>query len=103
MIEAENGQQAIALYHRHQPDLVLLDAIMPEMGGFECCIQLRQAPGPGQSPVQLMVDHAPVLMITTLEDAESVDRAFASGATDYITKPVNWALFRQRLQRLLKR
>ncbi len=101
IIEAENGQQAIALYHSYQPDLVLLDAMMPEMNGFECCAQLRQATRTPQFSTSIAVEHAPVLMITTLEDADSVDRAFAAGATDYITKPVNWALFRQRLQRLL--
>lgn len=102
VIEAENGQQAIELYRNQRPDLVLLDAMMPEMTGFECCAELRQiAPNP-QSSLQVVVEQAPVLMITTLEDGESVDRAFAAGATDYITKPVNWALLRQRLQRLLK-
>jgi len=103
VIEAENGQQAIALYHSRHPDLVLLDAMMPEMSGFECCSRLRQVNHATQSSVLVAVEHAPVLMITTLEDADSVDQAFAAGATDYITKPVNWALFRQRLQRLLGR
>jgi EAL domain-containing protein (putative c-di-GMP-specific phosphodiesterase class I)/glycosyltransferase involved in cell wall biosynthesis/AmiR/NasT family two-component response regulator len=103
VIEAENGQQAISLYQNHQPDLVLLDAMMPKMDGFECCTQLHRTNSSRNSSVNVMIDHAPVLMITTLEDAESVDRAFAAGATDYITKPVNWALFRQRLQRLLAR
>lgn len=102
-IEAENGQQAITLYHSHHPNLVLLDAMMPTMNGFECCANLRQVNSSQAPSVQVAVEHAPVLMITTLEDAESVDLAFASGATDYITKPVNWALFRQRMQRLLGR
>ncbi|XGV97107.1 MAG: EAL domain-containing protein [Leptolyngbya sp. BL-A-14] len=102
-IEAENGEQAINLYHRHRPHLVLLDAMMPEMNGFECCVKLRQITASNQSSVRVTVEHAPVLMITTLEDASSVDQAFAAGATDYITKPVNWALFRQRVQRLLGR
>jgi EAL domain-containing protein (putative c-di-GMP-specific phosphodiesterase class I)/glycosyltransferase involved in cell wall biosynthesis/ActR/RegA family two-component response regulator len=102
VIEAENGPEAIALYQKHHPDLVLLDAMMPEMNGFECCLKLRQeVASSNRAAVQVAVEHAPVLMITTLEDAESVDRAFAAGATDYITKPVNWALFRQRVQRLL--
>jgi len=102
-IEAENGQQAIALYQTHRPDLVLLDAMMPEMDGFECCSKLRQIPNSSSSLLQVPIKHAPILMVTTLEDAESVDRAFTAGATDYITKPVNWALFRQRLQRLMSK
>lgn len=103
VIEAENGHEAIELYQSHQPSLILMDAMMPEMSGFECCTKLRNINSAVSSSLQVAVDHAPVLMITTLEDAESVDRAFAAGATDYITKPVNWALFRQRLQRLLGR
>ncbi|MGI0488906.1 EAL domain-containing protein [Pantanalinema rosaneae CENA516] len=101
VIEAENGQQAIDLCRTFQPDLVLLDAMMPEMSGFECCLQLRQNTNRSRTSTQVASQPAPVLMITTLEDPESIDRAFAAGAADYITKPVNWALFRQRLQRLL--
>jgi EAL domain-containing protein (putative c-di-GMP-specific phosphodiesterase class I)/CheY-like chemotaxis protein len=90
VIEAANGKIALAILRELQPDLVLLDGLMPEMDGFTCCTQLR-----------VDFPDLPVLMITALDDPESVDRAFEVGATDYITKPVNWAVLRQRLRKLL--
>ncbi|MGA1623482.1 MAG: response regulator [Synechocystis sp.] len=91
-IEAKDGEHCLTEYKRRQPDMVLLDAVMPEMDGFTCCQQLRQLPGG---------DRLPILMITVLDDQESVDRAFAAGATDYITKPIHWGVLSQRMQRLL--
>lgn len=110
-IEATNGQEALECYQRESPDLVLLDAMMPEMNGFTCCQQIRllQASehGPDTDPVQgaLLTRQscqAPILMITALDDETSVENAFAAGATDYITKPVNWSILKQRLKKLLK-
>lgn len=89
---AANGKEALALYQDYQPDLVLLDALMPVMDGFECCRQLTQGNDPFATPV---------LMITGLEDEQSVNSAFEAGATDYITKPIPWAVLRQRVKRLL--
>ncbi|NJR58777.1 MAG: response regulator [Cyanobacteria bacterium CRU_2_1] len=90
---AENGEAGLALYHRLHPDLILLDAMMPEMDGFTCCTQLRQLVG----------DNLPIVMITCLEDQESVDCAFRVGTTDYITKPINWAVLRQRVWHQIQR
>ena len=90
--EANNGQTALMQFERIQPDIVLLDAMMPEMDGFTCCQQLRQS-SQGKT--------TPVLMITFLDDQESVDQAFAAGATDFITKPIHWEVLSQRVQRLL--
>jgi CheY-like chemotaxis protein len=89
---ARNGEEAIVIYQEIQPDLVLMDAVMPGMDGFECCEQLRQLPGG---------DLTPVLMITGLDDSESLDRAYEVGAADYITKPIHWAVLRQRVKRTL--
>ncbi len=92
VVEVQNGQECLDLYLQLKPDLVLLDAIMPVMDGFTCCAELNA----------LADTHAaPILMMTGLEDAASVDRAFRSGATDYVTKPINWAVFLQRLRRLI--
>lgn len=104
-VEAANAEQGIELYRSHQPDLVLLDAMMPGMDGFTCCQVLHETViNPTLTPErQEARDYPPILMITGLEDSESVDRAFAAGATDYITKPINWAVLRQRLHRLLQR
>ncbi|NJR65534.1 MAG: EAL domain-containing protein [Leptolyngbyaceae cyanobacterium CRU_2_3] len=135
VVEAESGEQALILYRQLQPDMVLLDAMMPEMDGFDCCSQLRQvvagtiqsteirsledgtatlsdnqsnlilgavsAQNATSTAVVTVLNHCPVMIITSLDDVDSVDRAFEVGATDYITKPVNWAVFRQRLHRLL--
>jgi PleD family two-component response regulator len=70
--EACDGEEGLAAYMRLQPDIVLLDALMPVMDGFTCCTQLRSLPGG---------DRIPVLMITALEDRESVDRAFEGRGT----------------------
>jgi diguanylate cyclase (GGDEF)-like protein len=91
--EAKNGIEALTAFHQLHPDLVLLDAIMPGMDGFECC--------------SLMLSdeeskYTPVLMITVLEDKESVDRAFKVGATDYVIKPIQWPVLRQRVRRLIQ-
>lgn len=93
VVEASDGDQAIAAYTRFHPDIVLLDALMPVMDGFTCCSQLQTLPGG---------DSTPVLMITALEDQESVDQAFEAGANDYITKPIHWAVLRQRVRRLIQ-
>ena len=91
--EAANGKQCLEFCQQLKPELVLLDAMMPEMDGFGCCAQLLPLLG-NESPA--------VLMITTLNDKESVDRAFEVGATDYITKPIDWPVLRQRVRRVLQ-
>ena len=91
--EAENGEQALDLYTKINPDVVLLDALMPVMDGFNCCKQMRCLPSKHRTPI---------LMITALEDPESVDLAFEVGATDYVTKPIHWAVLRQRVRHLLQ-
>ena len=93
VVEASDGEEALAAYSRIQPDIVLLDALMPVMDGFACCKQLRNLPEG---------ERTPVLMITALEDRESVDLAFEVGAIDYITKPIHWAVLRQRVRRILE-
>lgn len=92
VVEANSGELALAEYVRLKPDLLLLDAVMPDLDGFSCCDRLRQLPEG---------DLVPVLIITVLDDQESIDRAFAVGATDYITKPLHWGVLAQRVRRLL--
>ncbi len=92
VIICSNGLEGLQAYKEHQPHLVLLDAMMPVMNGFDCCSQIMAIPGAEQTPV---------LMITGLDDRESVDQAFAVGATDYVTKPIHWPVLRQRVKRLL--
>lgn len=91
--EVDDGPEAIRLYESLQPDLILLDAMMPNMTGFEACTRLQALPGG---------DQIPILIITGLDDEESVDQAFTAGAIDYITKPVHWPVLRQRVRRLIR-
>lgn len=90
--EAADGNQCLHACQDLVPDMVLLDAMMPQMDGFTCCARLQTLLG-DKCP--------PVLMITALNNQESVDQAFGVGATDYITKPIHWAVLRQRVRRLL--
>lgn len=91
--EAANGAQAIEVCQRRMPDLILMDAVMPEMDGFDACKAIRETPHGADIPV---------LMITGLEDENSIVRAFSSGATDYISKPINFSVMKQRVARLIK-
>ncbi|GEM_PF-1023805 len=93
VIETKNGAECLEAYQKHQPDMVLLDAMMPVMDGFTCCRELVKFP---------RTEQIPVLMITALDDQASVDRAFQAGATDYVTKPIHPPLLRQRLKRILQ-
>ncbi|MBW4687739.1 MAG: PleD family two-component system response regulator [Komarekiella atlantica HA4396-MV6] len=91
--EAENGTEAINVFEQLHPDIILLDISMPDMDGFECCYKLHSS-NQGQ--------HTPILMLTSVEDERSINRAFAAGATDYVTKPVLLPILRQRLKRLIE-
>ena len=91
--EAKNGMQALNICKRHMPDLVLMDAVMPELDGFDACQMIRELPHGSDIPV---------LMITALDDEQSIIRAFSSGATDYVSKPINFSVIKQRVARLIK-
>ncbi|ANX03793.1 EAL domain-containing protein [Immundisolibacter cernigliae] len=93
VIEAGDGEEAMQLYPRVRPDLVLLDARLPRQDGFTTCRQMLALP---------QAHRTPVLMITSLADEISVERAFRAGAADYITKPINFGVLRRRVTRLLQ-
>ena len=100
--EAGNGEECLAAYIQLQPDMVLLDAMMPVMDGFTCCARL-QSISTGDSPNNdRFTAGVPVLMITGLNDQASVDWAFATGATDFVTKPIHPPVLRRRVRRLLE-
>ncbi len=91
--EAGNGMHALNICKRRMPDLVLMDAVMPELDGFDACQMIRDTTQGADIPV---------LIVTALEDEESIVRAFSSGATDYIAKPINFSVMKQRVARLIK-
>lgn len=87
IIAAASGEEAIAQFRKEQPDLILLDVVMPEMDGFETCSAIRKLPG-GK--------YVQILMVTGLEDIESIERAFEVGANDFVSKPLNWLMLGHR-------
>jgi len=89
VIEVSSGEEALSLLERTAPDLVLLDALMPGVDGFEVCRQMRK---------RRETRTTPVMILTGLGDMDSVNRAFDSGATDFIVKPVNYAVLGSRIQ-----
>ncbi len=91
--EAENGKIALGVMETCQPDVILLDVLMPEMDGFETCRALRELP---------QGEHVPIMMMTGLDDLESINHAFETGATDFITKPLNYAILGHRVRYLLR-
>jgi len=87
--EANNGQSGLTAF-QHQPvDIVLLDVMMPVMNGYETCKALRNYSDD---------ESLQILMLTGLDDVESVNKAFEAGASDFITKPLNFPLLAQRVR-----
>jgi diguanylate cyclase (GGDEF)-like protein len=93
VIEAASGQEALDLFDKIRPNLVLLDVLMPGMDGFTTCRMLRTLPGGA---------HTPVVMVTGLEDSESIVQAFNAGATDFITKPFKMLILNYRTRYWLR-
>ncbi|GEM_PF-1041787 len=93
IIEARNGEEAVALCQQQMPDVALMDILMPVMDGAAACTRIQALPDG---------DRLPVLMITALNDKRSIDRCFDAGATDYLTKPINNQVLRRRVRRLLR-
>ena len=91
VIEAADGATAVEIFCDVKPDIVLMDANMPGIDGFEATRQLTSLPNG---------DSTPILMVSGLEDDESVDKAFSAGATEYITKPICWPLLLHRLNNI---
>ena len=91
--EAADGAEAIRLFRAHPPDLVLLDVRMPGSDGFSVCEEIRKAP--------TGVD-VPIVMVTGLDDVESIRRAYEAGATDFVTKPIPWLVLSHRVRYLLR-
>lgn len=93
IIEASNGEEAIELFKRYSPDLILLDVSMDNMDGFECCSIIRALPEG---------DNVAIIMVTALDQPQDIQKAFDVGATDFMTKPVKWPLLSHRIQYVLK-
>ncbi len=90
---AENGLQALQKAQAEQPDLILLDIMMPEMDGFEACTRLKADP---------RTTHIPVIMITALSDTSDRVHGLEVGADDFLTKPINDTALMARVRSLLR-
>jgi diguanylate cyclase (GGDEF)-like protein/PAS domain S-box-containing protein len=91
--EAVNGKEAIAMFDEVNPDLVILDGIMPEMDGYAVCEYLQE---------HKKRNRTPIILITAYDNEEAVERAFAAGAGEYLTKPVYWNVLKYRIKRILQ-
>ena len=92
-LEAENGQAGLEVLAKNTVDLVLMDAIMPVMDGFDSCIAIKK---------QAKHKDLPIIMLTSLCDVDSISYAFTSGATDFISKPIVIPLLIQRVNLALE-
>ena len=90
---ANTGQQAIDMVKARNPDLVLLDIVMPEVDGYEVNALLKKNP---------YTFDIPVIFITNLQDADNETTALISGAADFVTKPVNPSVLKARVTRVLE-
>lgn len=79
-ITAANGSEALELIQREQPDIILLDIMMPKMSGFELCKQLKASP---------VTRDIVIIMVTALNETADIERATECGTDDYLTKPVD--------------
>jgi predicted signal transduction protein with EAL and GGDEF domain/DNA-binding response OmpR family regulator len=91
--EAASGERALQMLADWSPDVIVLDAMMPGLDGFDTCRELRAMPG---------FENVPVLMLTGLDDDASITRAYQAGATDFFVKSTQWSLLAGRLRYLLR-
>jgi diguanylate cyclase (GGDEF)-like protein/PAS domain S-box-containing protein len=93
VVEAGDGAEALERFAQTPPDVVVLDVVMPEVDGFKACAAIRARP---EGEV------LPILMLTGLDDVESIRRAYEAGATDFATKPFNWVVLSHRVRYMLR-
>lgn len=92
VVVASDGKEALAMFEQYAPAAILLDVNMPELDGNAVCEHINSG-----SPV-----NTPVLMMTGLNDTAAIHRAYEAGATDFISKPVKWAVLPYRLRYVLR-
>jgi two-component system cell cycle response regulator len=93
VIPATGGEEALVRARADQPDIILLDVMMPGMDGFECCRQLKVDPA---------TRHIPVVMVTALDQREDRIKGLAVGAEDFLTKPIDDVQLMARVRSLAK-
>lgn len=91
--EAKSGEDGLDSFLKFQPEVVLLDVMMPGMDGFETCMKIRKIPGG---------ELVPIIMVTGQDDYDSINQAFEAGATDFVAKPINALLLSYRIKYILR-
>ncbi|WP_455498606.1 response regulator [Coprobacter sp.] len=87
LLHAWNGEEAVALYKEHHPDVIIMDIKMPVMNGYEATAEIRK------SDVDI-----PIIAVSAYAFSEDIDRIMTSGFTDYIAKPIT----RKSLQKIFE-
>ncbi|QDV21749.1 response regulator [Aureliella helgolandensis] len=90
---AVDGEDTLAKVASFQPDLLLLDVMMPKLSGFEVCQQLKQS----SKTSKVMI-----LMVTALNELGDIERAVKAGTDDFLTKPINKIEFQKRVENMLR-
>jgi CheY-like chemotaxis protein len=90
---AHDGPEALAEIERRQPDLILLDIMLPRMSGFQVCKQIKASPA---------TRDIPVIMVTALNEIADIEKARECGTDDFVTKPVNRVEIVLRVSTLLR-
>lgn len=93
VIEVEDGAAAVEAFDQHRPAIVILDVMMPQLNGYEACEMIRKHP---------IGRDVPILMLTSRDDVDAVDRAYGAGATDFATKSISHRLLTKRVRFLLR-
>ncbi len=93
VVTAADGESALALFTQAKPDVILLDVDMPKMDGYAVCEQIRELETDRETPI---------LIVTGLDDGESVKRAYDAGATDFVSKPIPWPILAHRIRYVLR-
>jgi diguanylate cyclase (GGDEF)-like protein len=88
-----SGDAAVAACALRLPDIALLDVEMQDGNGYQACANIRALPGGADLPI---------VMVTGCDDTASIDRAYEAGATDFVVKPINWALLTHRIRYVLR-
>jgi len=91
VIQATNGKEGLRQLTKHQPDLILLDVMMPEIDGWETCRRIRE------------VSSVPIIMLTAKSQEKDIVRGLEMGADDYVTKPFEPSELKARVRSLLRR
>ena len=91
VITAEDGIKGVEKAVAEQPDLILMDVVMPRLNGFEACRLIR-----GHEATESI----PIIMVTTRSESTHVDEGFASGCNDYIFKPIDTAQLLEKIEKL---